>query len=166
LAPLNRWMRAWSDTPSVSLAGRTDPFCLVGDIPAEIASARRSLAGSIGGLPQRPKRQRRVALVRSISTCSLAHLKTLNGETGEVILGSGQRALAATPPFTRVVLCDHQTRTASRLESTLREAYSERDFVALAGDCDVEIPCYLKTSQWSGGDMRRCLRWSTSTARR
>lgn len=73
--------------------------------------------------------------------------------TGEVILGSGQRALAATPPFTRVVLCEHQTRTANRLESNLREAYPDRDPVALAGDCNVEIPCYLKTLTV---DWRRC----------
>jgi three-Cys-motif partner protein len=69
----------------------------------------------------------------------------LNGETGEVILGSGQRALAAMPPITRVVLCELQTRTANRLESTLREAYPDRDLVALAGDGNVEIRCYLKT---------------------
>ena len=88
---------------------------------------------------------RQFTIVRSISTCSLAHLKTLNGETGEVILGSGQRALAAMPPITRVVLCELQTRTANRLESTLREAYPDRDLVALAGDGNVEIRCYLKT---------------------
>jgi hypothetical protein len=43
------------------------------------------------------------------------------------------------------VLCELQTRTANRLESTLRAAYPDRDLVALAGDCNVKIPCYLKT---------------------
>jgi hypothetical protein len=132
LAPLNRWIRAWSGTASVSLAGRNDPFCLVatflqrspqpdarlrnipnvggGDAPS-LSASPSGAAENLADIPaiDPPSRQRRVALVRSISTCSPAHLETLNGETGEVILGSGQRALAATPPFTRVVLCEHQT---------------------------------------------------------
>src|ERR1700722_13927687 len=38
-----------------------------------------------------------------------------------------------------------QTKTAYRPESALREAYTDRDLVALAGDCNVEIPCNIKS---------------------
>jgi three-Cys-motif partner protein len=65
--------------------------------------------------------------------------------TGEVILGSGHRALAADPPFARVVLCELQPRTAARLEKTLREAHPGRDLVVVAGDCNIEMPKYLRT---------------------
>ena len=65
--------------------------------------------------------------------------------TGEVILGSGHRALAADPHFDRVVLCDLQRRTAARLETTLRGEYPGRDLVVLAGDCNVEMLKYLDT---------------------
>jgi len=64
---------------------------------------------------------------------------------GTVILGSGHRALAADPPFSRVVLCELQPRTAARLDKTLREAHPGRDLVVLAGDCNVEMPKYLRT---------------------
>lgn len=63
--------------------------------------------------------------------------------TGNVILGSGHRALAAEPKFDRVVLCELQPATAGRLEKTLRADYPDRDLVVLAGDCNVEIPKYL-----------------------
>ena len=72
--------------------------------------------------------------------------------TGKVILGSGHRALAAEPPFTRVVLCELQPRTAARLEKTLWEAHPDRDLVVLAGDCNVEMPKYLLTLK---PDLRR-----------
>lgn len=65
--------------------------------------------------------------------------------TGRVILGSGHRALGTDPPFDRVVLCELQRRTAKRLETTLREAHPGRDLVDLAGDCNVEVPNYLRT---------------------
>jgi three-Cys-motif partner protein len=65
--------------------------------------------------------------------------------TGKVILGSGHRALGAAPPFSRVVLCELQPRTAARLEKALREAHPDRDLVVLAGDCNVEMPTYLRT---------------------
>jgi len=65
--------------------------------------------------------------------------------TGAVILGSGHRALAADPSFSRVVLCELQPRTAAKLERTLREAYPERDLVVLAGDCNIAMPKYLQT---------------------
>jgi three-Cys-motif partner protein len=65
--------------------------------------------------------------------------------TGKVILGSGHRALGTEPPFDRVVLCELQPRTANRLEKTLREAHPGRDLVVLVGDCNVEVPKYLRT---------------------
>ncbi|CCK64157.1 three-Cys-motif partner protein TcmP [Mycobacterium canetti] len=65
--------------------------------------------------------------------------------SGDVILGSGHRALATEPPFDRVVLCELQPRTAERLATTLGEARPGRDLVVLAGDCNVEIPKYLRT---------------------
>jgi three-Cys-motif partner protein len=65
--------------------------------------------------------------------------------TGEVILGSGHRALATDPPFDRVVLCELQPRTAARLEKALRDAHPGRDLVVLAGDSNVEMPQYLRT---------------------
>lgn len=65
--------------------------------------------------------------------------------TGNVILGSGHRALAADPKFDKVALCELQPATAARLEKTLREAYPERDLVVVAGDCNVEIPKYLRS---------------------
>jgi len=70
--------------------------------------------------------------------------------TGAVILGSGHRALAADPLFTRVALCELQPRTAARLKKTLQEAHPGRDLVILAGDCNVEMPEYLRTltSDW------------------
>jgi three-Cys-motif partner protein len=64
--------------------------------------------------------------------------------TGSVILGSGHRALRADPIFDRVVLCELQPKTAGRLEKILREAYPGRDLVVLAGDCNVEMPEYLR----------------------
>lgn len=64
--------------------------------------------------------------------------------TGDVILGSGHRALSTSPAFDRVVLCEHQPRTAESLRQTLEAAYPNRDLVVLPGDCNVEIPKHLE----------------------
>jgi three-Cys-motif partner protein len=70
--------------------------------------------------------------------------------TGEVILGSGHRALATDPRFDRVVLCELQPKMSARLAKTLHQAHPERDLVVLAGDCNLEVPNYLRrlTADW------------------
>lgn len=65
--------------------------------------------------------------------------------TGNVILGSGHRALGASPLFDRVVLCELQPRTAEKLRETLEESHPDRDLAVLAGDCNVEMPKYLRS---------------------
>ncbi|WP_255785797.1 three-Cys-motif partner protein TcmP [Mycobacteroides abscessus] len=65
--------------------------------------------------------------------------------TGNVILGSGHRALSTSPTFDRVVLCEYQPRTAEALRKTLEAAYPNRDLVVLPGDCNVEMPKHLST---------------------
>ncbi|MCP2298530.1 three-Cys-motif partner protein [Nocardia amikacinitolerans] len=65
--------------------------------------------------------------------------------TGQVILGSGHRALSASPPFTKVVLCELQPKTAANLKATLDAEYPGRDLTVLSGDCNIEIPNYLRT---------------------
>lgn len=69
--------------------------------------------------------------------------------TGDVILGSGHRALSTSPTFDRVVLCEYQPRTAESLRKTLEAAYPGRDLVVLAGDCNVEITKHLNTYDYS-----------------
>ena len=69
--------------------------------------------------------------------------------TGNVILGSGHRALSTSPAFDRVVLCEYQPRTAEALYKTLTAAYPDRDLVVLPGDCNVEIPKHLDTYDFS-----------------
>ncbi|WP_299562836.1 three-Cys-motif partner protein TcmP [uncultured Mycolicibacterium sp.] len=69
--------------------------------------------------------------------------------TGNVILGSGHRALSTLPPFTRVVLCERQQRTAESLRNLLQAEYPDRDLVVLPGDCNVEIPKHLGTYSYS-----------------
>nr|WP_230987539.1 three-Cys-motif partner protein TcmP [Mycolicibacter heraklionensis] len=69
--------------------------------------------------------------------------------TGNVILGSGHRALSTDPPFDRVVLCELQQRTAETLRKTLQDAYPGRDLVVLPGDCNIEIPKHLDTYDYS-----------------
>lgn len=65
--------------------------------------------------------------------------------TGDVILGSGHRALSTSPAFDRVVLCELQQRTAASLRAALETAYPNRDLVVLPGDCNVEVPKHLRT---------------------
>lgn len=65
--------------------------------------------------------------------------------TGNVILGSGHRALSTDPAFDRVVLCELQERTAETLRKKLEAAHPNRDLVVLPGDCNVEIPKHLNT---------------------
>ncbi|EHB54018.1 hypothetical protein MycrhDRAFT_4481 [Mycolicibacterium rhodesiae JS60] len=64
--------------------------------------------------------------------------------TGKVILGSGHRALSADPHFDKVVLCELQPKTAENLKKTLDTAFPSRDLVVLAGDCNIEMPKYLR----------------------
>ncbi|WP_037084199.1 three-Cys-motif partner protein TcmP [Prescottella equi] len=65
--------------------------------------------------------------------------------TGDVIRSSGHRALSVSPHFSRVVLCEMQQTTAANLEMELRAQYPGRSLEVLRGDCNVEIPGYLKT---------------------
>ncbi|MCF6391031.1 three-Cys-motif partner protein TcmP [Mycobacterium sp. MBM] len=69
--------------------------------------------------------------------------------TGDVILGSGHRALSTAPTFDRVVLCELQQRTAETLRKKLEVAYPGRDLVVLPGDCNVEIPMHLDTYDYN-----------------
>lgn len=69
--------------------------------------------------------------------------------TGNVILGSGHRALSTSPAFDRVVLCEYQPRTAESLRKTLESAHPNRGLVVLPGDCNVEIPKHLNTYGYS-----------------
>lgn len=65
-------------------------------------------------------------------------------QTGEPIRNSVERALATNPPFTRVVACELNTASAQDLRTKMGIQFPERDFVVLEGDCNIEIPSYLK----------------------
>lgn len=69
--------------------------------------------------------------------------------TGDVILGSGHRALSTSPGFDRVVLCELQQRTADSLRKALEAVYPDRDLIVLPGDSNVEIPKHLNTYDYS-----------------
>ncbi|QTI67388.1 three-Cys-motif partner protein TcmP [Gordonia polyisoprenivorans] len=69
--------------------------------------------------------------------------------TGNVILGSGHRALSTEPKFDRVVLCELQPRTAATLRRDLQQAHPGRDLVVLPGDCNVVIPRHLDSYDYS-----------------
>ncbi|WP_440712092.1 three-Cys-motif partner protein TcmP [Gordonia sp. FQ] len=63
--------------------------------------------------------------------------------TGNVIRGSGQRALSTQPPFSKVVLCELQPRTAAELKADLESEFPGREPEVLPGDCNVTMPDYL-----------------------
>lgn len=65
-------------------------------------------------------------------------------ETGAPIRNSVERALATNPPFSRVVACELNTASAHDLRSKMCAQFPGRDFVVLEGDCNVEIPAYLR----------------------
>ena len=119
--------------------------------------------GRAGGLPQRV--HNRISpyphpVPRPVCRCP----QNFERGTGAVILGSGHRALAADPPFSRVVLCELQPRTAAKLERTLREAHPECDLVVLAGDCNIEMPKYLQALSIDWRRSRLFSQWWINTA--
>jgi three-Cys-motif partner protein len=64
-------------------------------------------------------------------------------ETGNRFAGSAERALAASPGFSRVVLCELDPSAVAGLEAALRRDHPGRDIVVLPGDCNESIPSYL-----------------------
>lgn len=63
-------------------------------------------------------------------------------DTGRPVLGSAQRALEASPFFTRLYLFD-LPQTAGTLESELRATYADRDFMVVSGDSNDTVTVAL-----------------------
>ena len=69
-------------------------------------------------------------------------------QTGEEFDGSARLALAASPAFTRVALCE-KPAVAAVLETDLRERFPGRNFRVYPGDCNETIGQVLADlSQW------------------
>lgn len=64
-------------------------------------------------------------------------------DTGEAVIGSAERALRVSPPFSRVVLCERDARKVAALKQHLAQHHAGRDVVVLHGDCNEEVPKYL-----------------------
>jgi three-Cys-motif partner protein len=68
--------------------------------------------------------------------------------TGEEFDGSARLALAASPPFTRLALCEMPAKAAA-LNADLRQRFPGRSFEVYAGDCNQTINQVLADfSQW------------------
>jgi three-Cys-motif partner protein len=76
-------------------------------------------------------------------------------ETGNRFAGSAERALAASPGFSRVVLCELDPSAVAGLEAALRRDHPGRDIVVLPGDCNESIPSYLASLRSSGQGWER-----------
>lgn len=72
-------------------------------------------------------------------------------ETGEPIMSSARRALAATPPFTRLYFFDLRAE-ARALDTALRTDYPGRDFRVIPGDSNTELPRALTDIRAAGLD--------------
>lgn len=69
-------------------------------------------------------------------------------ETSEPLLGSVHRALATSPPFTRVCLFELQRTRAARLTAEIRRAYPTRPGITVyPGDCNETIDQALRDLQ-------------------
>ncbi|EUA08510.1 hypothetical protein I546_4522 [Mycobacterium kansasii 732] len=106
-------------------------------------------AGSTLGLPERVHPGIEDGEVHAVPRLVRRRPDNFERGTGNVILGSGHRALSTDPAFDRVVLCELQQRTAETLRKKLEAAHPNRDLVVLPGDCNVEIPKHLNTYDYS-----------------
>ncbi|WP_114202356.1 three-Cys-motif partner protein TcmP [Janibacter anophelis] len=64
-------------------------------------------------------------------------------DTGEAVIGSAERALQVSPPFSRVVLCERDERKVAALKEHLAQHHPDRDVKVLHGDCNEKVPEYL-----------------------